>query len=591
MKKLSIIISICYVLCLTGIVYGRIVSVSTATAFKTAVATNLTLGDTVELADGTYDLNAYLNAAVSGTAEMPIVIKAKNTGKAIFINKSYFDLKNVNYITIQGFDFQSADGTVLKIESCTYVRITRNTFHLVESVGSAWIIIQDLYNATSAISGHNRIDHNLFENKTLTGNMIRLDGFQVSPTRSSQYDLIDHNHFRNTGPRIDNGMETIRMGVSSLSSTSGYGTVEYNLFEECNGDPEFVSVKTDDNVIRYNTFRRCMGTCCLRQTSRSSVYGNFFLGEGRDSTGGVRVYRSDNTIYNNYFSNLRGFTWDAALTVTDGDADSSSTSQSSHFRSVRTSFFNNTLVNNYHNIEIGYTNSGNYSKPPKDLLIANNIVVGTENPFFIYYSTPLTQTISGNIMYPTGTATLGITATAAQVNVVDPQLQFADSLWRLSSSSPAIDASPASYSYVVSDIDGQSRTGVTDIGADEYSSSTIVNHPLTASDVGPYSAEQVITSISSTVNKASRYELLQNYPNPFNPATLIAFSIPQRGKTTLTVVNLLGGLVANLLDDVLEQGKHMVYFDANKYHCTSGVYFYVLKCGNTSISKKMILIK
>jgi hypothetical protein len=337
------------------------------------------------------------------------------------------------------------------------------------------------------------------------------------------------------------------------------------LFEDCNGDPEFVSVKTDDNVVRYNTFRRCMGTCCLRQTSRSFVYGNFFLGEGRDSTGGVRVYRSDNTIYNNYFSNLRGFTWDAALTVTGGDADSSSTSQSSHFRSLRTSFVNNTLVNNYHNIEIGYTNSGNYSKPPKDLLIANNIVVGTENPFFIYYSTPLSQTISGNIMYPSGTATLGITATTSQVNVVDPQLQYADSIWRLSSSSPAIDAAPASYSYVVSDIDGQTRSGAVDIGADEYSSASIVNRPLTASDVGPYSEEQVITSVSSPVKNASKFELLQNYPNPFNPATIISFAIPQKERTTLTIMNLLGGVVAKLVDDVLDQGKHTVYFEKRQY--------------------------
>lgn len=589
MKKLPIIISFCYVLCLTGLTSARVVSVSTASAFKTAVATNLAPGDTVELADGTYDLNAYLNAAVSGTAEQPILIKAKNTGKAIFINKSYFDLKNVNYITIQGFDFKSADGTVFKIESCTYVRITRNTFHLVESTGSAWIIIQDLYNATSAISSHNRIDHNLFENKVLTGNMIRIDGFQGTPTRSSQYDVIDHNHFRNVGPRIDNGMETIRMGVSSLSSTPGYGVVEYNLFEDCNGDPEFVSVKTDDNIVRYNTFIRCMGTCCLRQTSRSSVYGNFFLGQGRDSTGGVRVYRSDNKIYNNYFSNLRGFTWDAALTVTDGDADSSSTSQSSHFRSVRTCFVNNTLVNNYHNIEIGFTNNGNYSKPPKDLLIANNIVVGTENPFFIYYSTPLSQTISGNIMYPTGTATLGTTATTSQIYVIDPQLQFADSIYRLSTGSPAIDAAPFSYSYVLNDIDGQTRTGAVDVGADEYSNSSILNRPLTASDVGPYSAEQVITSVKTPVKNPVGFELLQNYPNPFNPSTSVKFSVPGREFVSIAIYDVTGRQIRMLTRKVYEAGTYTIDFQAGSL--PSGMYVYKMQAGSYAQSRKMMIVK
>jgi hypothetical protein len=589
MKSIRKVVFFYYVLCLVGFTHARLVSVSTTAAFKTAVATNLAAGDTVELADGTYDFNTYLNVTVSGTPAQPILIKAKNTGKAILINKSYFDLKGVSYVTIQGFDFKCADGTVLKIESCKYVRVTRNIFHLVESTGTAWVIIQDLYNATAPVSEHNRIDHNLFENKTMVGNMVRLDGFEGTPTRSSQYDLIDHNYFRNTGPRIDNGMETIRMGVSSLSSTSGFGTVEYNLFEDCNGDPEFVSVKTDDNVVRYNTFRRCMGTCCLRQTSRSSVYGNFFLGEGRDSTGGVRVYRSDNTIYNNYFANLRGFTWDAALTVTDGDADSNTTNQSSHFRAVRTSFVNNTLVSNYSNFEIGYTNNGSYSKPPKDLLIANNIVVGTENPFFKYYATPVSQTIFGNIMYPTGTATLGITATESQIRVVDPQLQYADSIWRLSAASPAIDAAVNAYSCVVKDIDGQNRIGLTDIGADEYSTAQIVNRPLMPSDVGPYSEEQVISSIKTASKSTPSFILRQNYPNPFNPSTSIGFSLPSKEFVSITVYSITGKEIMAPVNSTLSAGDYKITFNGG--NLPSGIYLYTMRAGGHIESKKMILLK
>jgi len=246
-------------------------------------------------------------------------------------------------------------------------------------------------------------------------------------------------------------------------------------------------------------------------------------------------------------------------------------------------------VNNYHNIEIGYTNNGNYSKPPKDLLIANNIVVGSENPFFIYYATPLSQTISGNIMYPTGTATLGITATAAQVNVTDPQLQFADSIYRLTSASPAIDAAPFAYGYVLEDIDGQLRTGAVDIGADEYSATSIINHPLSASDVGPYSAEQVVTSVKSSPVKQVGFDLLQNYPNPFNPSTSIKFSVPGREFVSITVYDVTGRQIKILTNKIYDAGVYTIGFESG--NLPSGMYVYRMQAGSSMLSRKMIIVK
>src|ERR1035437_5667182 len=206
-KQISyFLFTVLVLLLISDSLYGRVVNVSTASTFKTAIS-NLLPGDTVNVSDGTYDLNAYVDITVSGSLHNPILIQAKNRGKVTLINKSLFDLKAVSYVTIAGFIFNSADGTAVKIESCHYVRITRNVFHLQETVGQKWIIIQDLYNATAPNSDHNRIDHNLFENKSLVGNMITTDGYEGTPTRSSQYDRIDHNYFRNTGPRITNGME------------------------------------------------------------------------------------------------------------------------------------------------------------------------------------------------------------------------------------------------------------------------------------------------------------------------------------------------------------------------------------------------
>ena len=199
------------------------------------------------------------------------------------------------------------------MQACNNIRITRNTFRLIETESLKWVIIGGVWNDPNAVSHHNRIDHNLFENKSFAGNYITVDGSGDPVYQSSQYDLIDYNHFRNIGPRIVNEMETIRVGWSELSRSSGYTTIEYNLFENCDGDPEIISVKTCDNIVRYNTFMSSQGTLCLRHGDRTIVNGNYFFGEGKDGTGGIRFYGDDHKIYNNYFEGLTGTIWDAAL--------------------------------------------------------------------------------------------------------------------------------------------------------------------------------------------------------------------------------------------------------------------------------------
>ncbi len=86
-----------------------------------------------------------------------------------------------------------------------------------------------------------------------------------------------------------------------------------------------------------------------------------------------------------------------------------------------------------------------------------------------------------------------------------------------------------------------------------------------------------------------KFDLGQNYPNPFNPTTTIKFSIPQSGMVTLAVYNLLGQKVATLVNTEMNKGRYEYHFDASKLG--SGVYFYSLKAGSYSATKKMILMK
>jgi hypothetical protein len=85
------------------------------------------------------------------------------------------------------------------------------------------------------------------------------------------------------------------------------------------------------------------------------------------------------------------------------------------------------------------------------------------------------------------------------------------------------------------------------------------------------------------------FTLQQNYPNPFNPTTEIDYSVPKNGFVTLKVYNVLGQEVTTLFSGVQHAGDYVASFDGSKF--ASGVYFYRLQAGATSITKKMVLMK
>jgi len=86
-----------------------------------------------------------------------------------------------------------------------------------------------------------------------------------------------------------------------------------------------------------------------------------------------------------------------------------------------------------------------------------------------------------------------------------------------------------------------------------------------------------------------QFELTQNYPNPFNPSTEIKFSLPKSGFVNLSVYNLLGEKVAELVNENLSAGIYNYQWNAK--NLTSGVYIYRLESENISLTKKMTLLK
>ena len=108
-----------------------------------------------------------------------------------------------------------------------------------------------------------------------------------------------------------------------------------------------------------------------------------------------------------------------------------------------------------------------------------------------------------------------------------------------------------------------------------------------------FSENVAIEDLTDIVNKIP-VKYLKNYPNPFNPRTTISFELNDRGRTKLENYNLKGQKVKELVNKILESGRHEYVWnginDSNK-KVASGVYFYSLTHENKSIVKKMIVLK
>ncbi len=99
---------------------------------------------------------------------------------------------------------------------------------------------------------------------------------------------------------------------------------------------------------------------------------------------------------------------------------------------------------------------------------------------------------------------------------------------------------------------------------------------------------QTLVSVDKNLQELT-YNLSQNYPNPFNPKTKIEFTIPVREQVELSVFNVMGEKIKTLINNHLDAGKHFVDFDASDL--SSGIYFYKIKAGKFTSTKKMVILK
>ena len=411
-------------------VSGATTTVTSSSQFTTALA-NAQAGDTIVLSG-----NFGSSLSVSGKTYRgaPLVIKAAAAGT----NLNSLQITNSDNIVVQGFTFgPNTASTYLRLSGSSDIKILRNTFD-----GKGITVAQSAI-ITSGVSQNIDIGCNEFRDKYIgftsstlvSGSFIKTQ-FDA-PDNISKNVHIYHNYFHNIAPFLVNGTpqgdtdrEAIVLGESDSQSIVANDLIEYNLFEDCDGENEIISVKTSGDTVSHNTFKNSMGSLSLRLGNNSTAEGNYFYGTGASSavtdpnyqTGGIRLYGSGHTVRNNFMKDLTGKSWRLPLLLDSGDTNNS-VGGSGHQVASNIQVTGNTIVDSVGGVYVG---SSNYSLQPSGNSLSGNLVIGSQGS--LYFDGGTAGSWSGNKAYATGTATAvdGTAKSASEVQILTAAPPIAD---------------------------------------------------------------------------------------------------------------------------------------------------------------------
>lgn len=299
------------VLCLANkIVVADVKSLSSANATAQP-------GDTIIMQNGIWkNITIVLNC--KGNSIKPIVVKAETEGKVIISGNSQLRIGG-EYIVIDGLYFHNGNaGNNPIINFC----IDKNT--VANHCRVTNIVINDFNNLKRldenywiALYGkNNRIDHSTFLNKKNLGVLLAV--ILEDEKSRNNFHLIDHNYFGKRPPLASNTGEIIRVGVSQHCEFNSNTQITNNVFEDCDGETEIISIKSCHNVIRNNLFKTCQGSVVLRHGNYNIVEHNLFLGNDKEGTGGVRIINKGQWVVNNLFYKCRGEGFRSTISIMNG---------------------------------------------------------------------------------------------------------------------------------------------------------------------------------------------------------------------------------------------------------------------------------
>lgn len=335
---------------------------------------NAAAGDTIIMANGEWN-NVELVFKGEGRDGSPITLKAQTPGEVVITGVSNLSLSG-KYLVVDGLVFtdgHTPTGEVIAFrtsptELASYSRLTNvvidNFSHPERQLSDLWLAIY---------GKHNRIDHNSFVNKRNRGVTVAVR--MNSEGSRKNHHVIEYNYF---GPRQvlgANGGETLRIGTSHFSREYANTLVQYNYFDRTNGEHEIISNKSSGNTFKGNVFFEAQGTLTMRHGHYTRVENNYFLGNRKPNTGGIRIINEHQTVSNNYLYGLTGRRFRGALVIMNGVPNS----PPNRYDPVIESAMNNNVVIDSDYIQLGAGADEERSAPPSSTEMQNNIILGKHN--------------------------------------------------------------------------------------------------------------------------------------------------------------------------------------------------------------------
>ncbi|WP_299062893.1 chondroitinase-B domain-containing protein [uncultured Polaribacter sp.] len=278
----------------------------------------LKAGDEIVLANGTYK-DVEIKLIGEGTESDPIILKAETAGEVFIEGASSLEISG-NYIEVSGLFFRNGHSPKTNViafrtsekEVANHSKVTNCVIldynNLERDQDNLWV---QLYGK------HNEFSNSYLAGKTNGGPTLRVDLKGNQSIRN--FHKIINNHF---GPRPRKGGargETIQLGSSFTSMSPSNTLIANNLFEECNGEVEIISSKTNFNIIKNNVFYKSEGSVVTRHGNYVTVDGNYFIGDGvNDQYGGIRIINTGHWVINNLFYKIKGKNFRSPIAIMNG---------------------------------------------------------------------------------------------------------------------------------------------------------------------------------------------------------------------------------------------------------------------------------
>ena len=288
----------------------------------TAAIENAKPGDQIVLANGVWK-DVEIKFRGQGTKESPITLRAETAGKVSIEGESYLKFGG-QFLVVEGLHFKngfSPSNAVIDFkishkdapdEIANNCKVTNC---VIEDFNKPKRDKSDLW--VQFWGRHNELSNSYIAGKTNRGPTVRVSIEGIESINN--YHQITNNHF---GPRPVKGGpsgETIQLGNSYTSMSPSHTMVANNLFEECNGEVEVISSKTNFNVFKNNVFYKSEGSLVTRHGNYAMIDGNYFIGDGlNENYGGIRIINTGHWVVNNYFYGLKGKSFRSPLAVMNG---------------------------------------------------------------------------------------------------------------------------------------------------------------------------------------------------------------------------------------------------------------------------------